>query len=200
MERRLFCTPQTGAPSHSPHHPLSPRRPATPCALGPVQGEALKTCPSTTWRRGKARRARRARSAPAPVAPRTTPTSPSTRPRRESSMTRHPQTELQPVAPPQHHRRRGGPPTGHMSKPDRTSGRTHPRAKHQPRSERCDRFLRKPHLRPHLPKRTSIAPMPIHRQTMPHFGATISSRLGGGHGTCSGTQDPCHCHNLTELH
>ena len=42
--------------------------------------------------------------------------------------------------------------------------------------------------------------MPNHGQTMPHFGATTSSRLAKGHGISSGTPDLGHCHNWKEPH
>ena len=37
-----------------------------------------------------------------------------------------------------------------------------------------------------------------HNKTMPHFGDTISSPLRRAHGSCSGSPDPCHCHNWTQ--
>ena len=85
-----------------------------------------------------------------------------------------------------------------MNWPDRTNGRTYPRAKRQPRSEKYDRSLRKTRVQPCQPAQVTIPPMLNHGLTMPHFGATTSSRLGGGRGTCSGTRDPCHCHKWTE--
>ena len=122
-----------------------------PTQSGPRPPPGAPT-PARTHRAGTCPHARcRAKSTPTLVAPTTTATSPSTCPRRESSMHRHPQTVQQGREQPEHHGRQGGPPTSHTCHPDRTNGRTYPRAKHQPHKERCDWFLCKSHLRPHLP-------------------------------------------------
>ena len=177
-------------PSARVHRGDKPRR----ALLARYHPLALTRCPSTTGKRGKALRASRTKPSRALTASGGTPTSQHRCPERASSSAQHPAPRPRPITAPQHRQQVWPPVQSMMAQQDQNSGRTSPQVKPQPRTEKCDRFCRKMHAPSSPPMQTGHTVKLTHGQTMPHFGATTSSRLGKGHATCNGTQDPCHCH------
>ena len=167
-------------PSARVHRDQQPRR-AHLTQYGP---RALMRCPSMTRKRGRTMQTRKATSTRTPKPSKDAPTSPSTPLGRATSVTRHPRTKARPMTPPQHQHRpqRTTPPQNKINRPGRQTP-THTHGQNAgPSQEKCDRSLRRTPVPPCPPSQMNVAPMLHHGQTMPHFGATTSSRLGRGGG------------------
>ena len=190
MWRRLFSTPQPRPPPNDPERPRTSRPTAAPSASRPVRTPGSDAMPIDNSEAQQSDAHTQGEVHPHPEALRGCPDQPLHTP--EANDQRDPAPVSDGAANDtlpqhQHQAQRTAPPQRKVNRPDRTNGHTYPREKRRPQSEKCNRSLRGTQIPPCPPPQVSVAPMLNHGQTMPNLGATTSSRLGRGQGTCSGT-------------